>query len=72
MDWLIWVFKSRRLIEPFCESLYTMSGSLGAGTEYSPSPPVVVYQAPLPTLLWLKSEEGPHQALLSCKPPQML
>src|SRR5207244_2808968 len=80
------VLRSTRVMFPFWESTYSMDESLGAGTAYSPSPPVTVnHSAPLspppppppapppppppppPTLL-----DGPHHALLSCRPPHSM
>src|SRR6266516_6807795 len=66
------VLRSSRVMLPFCESTYRIDESLGAGTAYSPSPPVTVNHSepfkppepppppPPPTLV-----DGPHQALLS-------
>ena len=44
------VFRSKRLMFPFCESEYTIEGSEGAGTTSPPPPPAVTYQsaAPIP------------------------
>src|SRR6266568_4762816 len=70
------VLRSSRVMLPFCESTYRIDESLGAGTAYSPSPPVTVNHSepfkppepppppPPPTLV-----DGPHQALLSWRPP---
>src|ERR1041385_3944337 len=74
------VLRSTRVMLPFCESTYRIEESLGAGTAYSPSPPVTVNHSepfnpppkppppppppPPPTLV-----EGPHHALLSWRPP---
>src|SRR5438128_11033834 len=42
------VLRSTRVMFPFWESTYRMDESLGAGTAYSPSPPVTVnHSAPL-------------------------
>src|SRR5438094_8271666 len=72
------VFKSTRVMLPFCESTYRIVESLGAGTAYSPSPPVTVNHSdpfipppppppPPPTFV-----DGPHHALLSCRPPHSM
>ncbi len=53
---------------PFCESTYRVEESLGAGMAYSPSPPVTVNHSD-PVMRPAGPADGPHQALLSCKPP---
>src|SRR5437762_9358723 len=72
------VLRSTRVMLPFWESTYRIDESLGAGTAYSPSPPVTVNHSdpfipppppapPPPTFV-----DGPHHALLSCRPPHSM
>src|SRR5437762_11557966 len=76
------VLRSTRVMLPFCESTYRIDESLGAGTAYSPSPPVTVNHSepfrppapppPPPPLPPAAPLEGPHHALLSCRPPHSM
>src|SRR5580698_205164 len=56
--------------DPFSESDQIQLASSGSGIPHSPSPPAVTIHS----LFWIpegSSEfDGPHQPLLSCKPPQ--
>src|SRR6266702_5083493 len=77
------VLKSTRVMLPFCESTYRIVESLGAGTAYSPSPPATVNHSeplrppapaapPAPPPPPPAPLDGPHHALLSCKPPHTI
>src|ERR1041385_6584369 len=73
------VLRSTRVMLPFGEATYRIEESLGAGTAYSPSPPVTVNHSepfkppppapPPPPPPPAAPLEGPHQALLSWRPP---
>ncbi len=66
------LLRSYRLICPYCDSQYTISGFSGSMATQKPSPPQVTYHSSLATPVLFVFLDGPPIELLSCVPPYTL
>src|SRR5262249_19594309 len=64
------VMRSTRFMRPPCAWEYITRLSEGSSCATKPSPPPIIHQSSLAIPLADLTALGPHQVLLSCKPPQ--
>jgi hypothetical protein len=62
--------RSKTVSEPSCVSVQMRFGSDGSKSAHVPSPPAIEVQSRESTPMPLRLSAGPHQELLSWKPPQ--